>query len=199
MPGPPNTFAEVDGPAPTKTGVLLALSLSKLDQHNTISDHNRPVTWGDLAGNHQTLSGLLQSGTPAVIRASVPNARLSAQDGFFVAGSTPKPGFSRLLDPFRSFHVEWERTDPRMLKDNLLNARRGPGKPPYIPFVAILVPARLKKRLLASLDATYNRSAHVLFPDFAGFAALGDVKTFHALDMHGDPDEHMRSEGDSAG
>lgn len=43
-----------------------------------------------------------------------------------------------------------------------------------LPFVAVGIKPEVKRQLLPSLQATYNRSARVLFPDFAGFKEFGE-------------------------
>lgn len=40
-----------------------------------------------------------------------------------------------------------------------------------MPFVAVIIKSRLKKRLLKILEGTYNRTSRVLFPDYDGYRA----------------------------
>jgi len=42
-----------------------------------------------------------------------------------------------------------------------------------LPFVAVVVRAGIKQKLLRYLGDTYNRSARTLFPDYAGFLEYG--------------------------
>jgi hypothetical protein len=72
--------------------------------------------------------------------------------------------------PFKSFDVPYERTDPLKLSDRL-HGKRTSGRPPYMPFVAVIIKSRLKKRLLKILEGTYNRTSRVLFPDYDGYRA----------------------------
>lgn len=50
---------------------------------------------------------------------------------------------------------------------------RGVGEPGGLLFVAIVIKSTLKLKLPRYLDETYNRSARVLFPDYAGFLEFG--------------------------
>lgn len=72
------------------------------------------------------------------------------------------------IDPFEAINVPWSHGDPVKLAANLRNDRER-GRPAAMPFVAVIIKAGLKAKLLRYLENTYNRSARILFPDYAGF------------------------------
>lgn len=118
-----------------------------------------PLTW--------ELKEALDSGTPFVVESLVPNERLRAQEGFFLAGRVPG---HELRGPFESFELDWEPTSTDQLKRRLTRPYRpGQSGRDHLPFVAIVVPAKYKQRIRTRLANSYNRKASVLFPDFFGF------------------------------
>jgi hypothetical protein len=113
------------------------------------------------------LEKAVSDGRPFVVDASVPNARLRAQEGFFVASAHPEQ--LRPVDsPFVSLDLPYQKGDAARLASAL--NRKGPGAPRKVPFVAVFINAQLKRKLSKYLEQTYNRSERVLFPDFTGFA-----------------------------
>lgn len=162
-----------------KSGVLLALNTTGMRRLSTVA---RGGTWASLrdpAGS--ALGSALMEPSPFLIRSAVPNDRLRAQEGFFVTGAVPSPpsGEEAALpsgkmvrltrfDPFEAIDVPWHRGDPERLARSLRNDRQR-GHPEALPFVAVIIKAGLKAKLRRYLENTYNRSAKVLFPDYAGF------------------------------
>lgn len=161
----------------SKSGLLLALNVSGWPTYASVGASN---TWGHMSNpNGTTLDQALAKGVPFLVESSHPNDRLRAQEGFFVTSAVPSSSlFSRLLQtPFISLEVMFPQGDPDDLHRKL-TAARVRGAPQRLPFVAIIIKANLKAKLLAYLENTYNRSARVLFPDFAGyreFAAHGGL------------------------
>jgi hypothetical protein len=147
-------------------GVLLAINTATWSRYGrarqplTYSAQDDPQGW--------ELSSALQNEQPFVVESLVPNDRLRAQEGFFLAGKIPdtlQPG-----DPFTSLQIPFQRTDPELLRQRLRarsSSRVGPTD--QFPFVAVLIPQELKERVRVRLENSYNRRAAVLFPDFAGF------------------------------
>ncbi len=169
-------------PKPTdvaKSGVLIALNTTGMRQVSTVP---RAGTWGSTRNAvGSTLEGALRDPAPFVVRSLAPNDRLRAQEGFFVAGAVPpaRRGEEIVmpsgitfrfadLDPFEAIEVPWRKGDPEKLRGSLLDDRQR-GRPKDVPFVAVIIKAGLKAKLLRYLENTYNRSARVLFPDYAGF------------------------------
>lgn len=179
-----------------KAGLLLALNVTAWPRLSTVNTAGG-VTYsqlGDPRGARLKLQ--LETEAPFVVESASPNVRLRAQEGFFVAGRVPTrllpeiPAMLRTTQdaaeplslthgvvridptPFQSLKVTWpadlEQAD---LQRRLLNP--DVGRPRSLPFVAIIISAHLKAKLLRYLEGTYNRSSRVLFPDYQGYASYG--------------------------
>lgn len=153
------------------SGILLAFDVTSLPEIPTIAVG--PVTWGGIgnptgAALAHALESSAQHQQPFLVRPSLPDARMTAQEGLFIAGVTPAtasiPGIESF--PFSGAPAP----APGALQALFAADDRGPGRPRQLPFLALLVPPRLKQRIRASLRDTYNRRRHVLFPDVAGLA-----------------------------
>jgi hypothetical protein len=159
-----------------KSGLLLALNISGWPTLQTLAPPNGREfvpTWDDLEGTSpDRLTRLLDQNERFVVRSLNPNDRLRAQEGFFVTGRLPGYGLQRRLSPFASLDVPSPEMDELSLSKRL-SAERGRGAPRTIPFVALVIRADLKVPLLRYLEGTYNRSARVLFPDWAGLKEFG--------------------------
>ncbi len=168
-PKPPNV---------AKSGVLLALNTTGMRQVSTVP---RVGTWGSMRNAvGSTLEEALRDPAPFLVRSLAPNDRLRAQEGFFVAGTVPPDRGREVvtpsgrsfrftsLDPFEAINVPWSKGDPEKLRASFLDDRQR-GRPKDVPFVAVIIKAGLKRKLLRYLENTYNRSSKVLFPDYAGF------------------------------
>ena len=171
-------FASQPATSLTKSGLLLALNVTNWPRLSTVSAEMTYARVADpLAAR---LRFQLEQASPFVVESGNPNARLRAQEGFFVAGRVPEPktlpGSSgyliRFLDVFPSLNVAWKQGDPVLLEKRLTTPR-SVGAPGTIPFVAMFINAGLKQKLRQYLAGTYNRSARTLFPDYEGFRAFG--------------------------
>lgn len=150
-----------------KSGLVLALNVTKFPAYTTV---RTPETWDDAGyGPSANLEHALASGGPFLLEVSHPNERLRAQEGLFVSSATPdRAGLRWAFNPFRTINIPFEGTDARRLAASL-RGDRSRGRPAHLPFVAVLIPAGLKKTLLQYLSVSFNRTARTLFPDFAGF------------------------------
>ncbi|TFC48932.1 FRG domain-containing protein [Cryobacterium shii] len=166
----------------SRSGLLLALNITGWPKYSTLASP-QGVTWGQLENPMGTrLQNALRVNAPFVVESSNPNDRLRAQEGFFVAGKVPVKdaglpiGTSGIrlehVTPFLGLNVAHAYGNPELL-DTKLKAERRRGAPGALPFVAVVIKARLKQKLLQYLENTYNRSASVLFPDYAGFQEFG--------------------------
>lgn len=157
-----------------RSGVLLALNITKWPRHTSVGDPHRGVTWdylGDPRG--ATLKRALGLGVPFVVEQSIPNARLRAQEGLFIASAVPeRMSLGRFLQPFVSLSIASSKGDPISLAARLTE-ERGRGNPLLVPFVAVIISAGLKPRLLSYMENSYNRRPGALFPDYQGFARYG--------------------------
>lgn len=157
-----------------KSGVLLALNITKWRRNMTVGEPYGTALGKLKHGAGWTLTNALASSEPFVVEQSVPNARLRAQEGFFVAGVVPEPAnfLWKLTTPFHSLNVPFDLGDPAELSDRLTKARPS-GFPKALPFVAIIIGAGLKPKLLSYLDGSYDRRARTLFPDYQGYRDYG--------------------------
>lgn len=142
---------------------MLALNVTGWTEH---SSGDTPLTYKNVDTPWaNTLENALRDGA-FLVRAIEPNVRAAAQEGFFATGNIPTtPG-----EVFRGFEVPFAAIEPGSLD---LTEDRGRGAPPKLPFVAVIIKAGLKPKLLRYLAGSYNRSARTLFPDFPGFREFG--------------------------
>ncbi|WP_167309616.1 FRG domain-containing protein [Terrimesophilobacter mesophilus] len=164
-----------------KGGVVLALNVTGWKNYQSVGaslpgvdeEKGKPAP-----RESQTLLAGLVSGQAFLVEASHPNARLRAQEGFFAASAVP-PSSAFLKSESTAFFglnvADATSTRPEVVEQLLLGGRK-PGGPANIPYVAIIIKSSNKKKLLAYLGSTYNRSARVLFPDFEGFSSRGKFR-----------------------
>lgn len=147
-----------------KDGLLVAINTSGWEE--VIAMTQTDGTYGTAGAFHGTSrKKALEHERPRVIRVAEANPRLAAQSGYFLFGRVP----ASPMYVFPSLNIDFaNRTDGLDLV-----SPRTQGRPEKLPFVVILVPAELKKRLLSHLDATYDKSARTLFPDFSGYREFG--------------------------
>ena len=154
-----------------RAGVMFAFDVHDYQRFKTI-DANASPTWGySIHGVHASLREALrisrEENDPILIEPTIRDPRMTAQEGLFIASWTPPaPQIEHVLD------IALPKTDPpgqEALNKIFLVERRPPGMPSNLPFCAIIIPFFVKKRVLAHLDATYNRNRAYLYPDLEGF------------------------------
>lgn len=156
-------------------GVLIALNIdSWYNEDNAKGDVTVFKTVGDPGKTKGDLGAQLQSGLdlekPFIVSSSLPNARLQAQEGYFVACKHP----NKSTAPFVSLNIEVRKTSPDKTRQ-LLTEAKGRGLPQVIPFVAIFIRSKkVKEQLRSYLRNTFSRSAKTLFPDYQGFLDYGE-------------------------
>jgi hypothetical protein len=151
-----------------KAGVLVALNTSGWTPYESVgSEWAAPTYGGQKQPTAITLITALATGKPFIVNPSTPNDRMRAQEGYFVASSTP----AVITSPFADLTLD-KAPPPATLLDDLLGDR-GRGGPRSLPYVAIIIRSNLKAKLLNFLEHTYNRTAAVLFPDYLGFKDYG--------------------------
>ncbi len=155
-------------------GALFAVDVADVVEYATLEA--QAATWGS-SGDPQgwPLRSALQTsastGLPFLVRPSVPDARMQAQEGLFISGAAPSAPSLNGVDglPLRVGEPPREKLGPLFGVED-----RGVGRPVRVPFVVLLVPPHVKQRMLPHLERTYNRSHRVLFPDVPGMVdALG--------------------------
>lgn len=167
----------------SRSGVVVALNVTKWSRKTSVGDPYGGLTWDHVENPMgATLKQALDREEPFVVDQSVPNARLRAQEGFFIASAVPeKGGLAREFSPFASLSVDVStKGNPQELATRLTE-ERGRGNPQLIPFVAVVIGASLKNKLLSYLENSYNRRSGVLFPDYQGFAQYGPPEITRVL------------------
>lgn len=166
----------VKGGERSKPGLLIAMNMP---WYREVGEEGRPstvfktvgspaVTWNDLEGLSAKRTSALSLSSPFVVSSSMPNARLRAQEGYFIASALP----DEPVPPLSGLHMTVPQGDSAEVARLLMDQRRQ-GLPRSMPFVAILVPAKMKEQLRTYLRLTYSRTAKSLFPDYTGFREFG--------------------------
>jgi hypothetical protein len=150
-------------------GVLFAFDVTAAPVYSTITD--RP-TYGSIGDPHgwtlrAALARSAADDAPFLVSPALPDARMQAQEGLFLASAVPSglglPGVDGLAlasttpvgrQPLRRLFTEPTRTR---------------GRPLRVSFCAILITRATKTAMRDHLEGTYNRIERVLFPDVAGF------------------------------
>lgn len=158
-------------------GALIAFDVTGLPEYPTV-EPGAPATWGSASDPlGWTLAHALEvsaaSGAPFLVRPVLPDARMQAQEGLFIAGSVPETAAMAGVD---DLPLTVGRAPGKVALAALFDAHgRKAGRPRLLPFCVITVPPNVKRQLHGHLEGTYNRSFRTLFPDVAGFAkALND-------------------------
>lgn len=172
------TSMQVSGGAATrsKPGVLIAMNMP---WYREVPEGGKPQTvfktvgspprtLGEFKGLSYKRTEGLKLSTPFIVSSSMPNARLRAQEGYFIASAHPATS----APPLTSLSIDVPPGDPKVVR-TLLTGTRTQGLPRRMPFVAILVPAGMKQQLRDYLRLTYSRTAKALFPDYTGFREFG--------------------------
>jgi hypothetical protein len=152
-----------------KSGLVVALNVSDWKTYPSESARSRAAARTE-APESRLLAEALAQTKPFLVRATEANERIAAQEGYFVASGIPAT--PPMGSPFPAFEIRYAVRSARLQIADLTDAR-GPGLPPRLPLVAIIVKAGIKRKLREYLDRTFSKSARTLFPDFPGFRAFG--------------------------
>ncbi|MFI2101992.1 FRG domain-containing protein [Isoptericola sp. NPDC019693] len=154
------------------SGALFAFDVTDAPSLHTSAALN-PATYGsiDNPGWHlaRAIVDTCETRQPCVLDPSIRDDRMASQQGLFLFGSTPDHPIIDGIDAFE-FDPRAKAPGSETLTHTLTTNRRQ-GRPPRLPFVALVFPPGIKRTLRIHLETTYNRSRPVLFPDFAGLAA----------------------------
>jgi len=169
-------FACQNAPPGQQAGVLFAFDVTDAPTYSTINDH---PTNGSIADPHgwtlrAALSKSAASARPFLVSPALPDSRMRAQEGLFIASAVPyKPGLPGVdgLTLASSTTVGVER-----LHTLFTEPSRTQGRPLSVPFCAIIIPRPVKEKMRDHLAATYNRTERSLFPDIAGFREAWNSK-----------------------
>lgn len=158
-----------DGNIRESPGVLFAIDVTGSDWYETFQ-HNEPRTYDHLTDplGASYKHALIKSQADGFFRAfpALPDERMKAQEGFFLGSALPKLPQISGVDGFNPVNA----TAPGLKRlARTAEPERGRGRPPAMPFCAIVISDALKKELRDALKHTYNRRRRVLFPDIDGF------------------------------
>jgi len=162
----------VDLPAGfSRSGVVLALNITAMPRFKTLSTtatyaaHASPLSY--------QLQEALDAGEPFVVESLTPNDRIRAQEGFFVAGATPDPPAGADQTPFRAFTYPAESGTPSKDLEELLLGSRGRGAPATMLYVAVIIRAQLKAKLLEYLQVPITERPGCCSPTTRGSRPTG--------------------------
>ena len=140
-------------PERNAAGVLFAFDVTGLPEYPTVDSGATP-TYGSLEDplRYSLVHALEESTTgqsPFLVRPSLPDARMTAQEGLFIAGATPSmpgiPGVDSL--PLDASYPPGANALESLFSQN----ERRPGRPRRMAFVALLISPTLKWRMLQTL------------------------------------------------
>lgn len=169
-----------------EAGVLFAFDVTDFPTYDTIDPHQRQ-TFGLLSNPlewslRHALAVSAKTGSPFLVRPTVRNARMQAQEGLFISGAVslePSPtGIDGLPLPFV------EPPGQGKLATLFSQGERRAGRPARLPFCAIVIPARIKKKIKEHLTAL-NRRRSTMYPDVDGFR---DALRDSGVNLHPLPD-----------
>lgn len=167
-------FACQRAPGPRDAaGVLFAIDATDMRRVDSIDFAGRKgITWGALEHGpawtlRQALAQAWVDERPFLLRPTVPDERMKAQEGMFVGGPMLPGENIPLVDYIPLNH----HAGPGADKFEALFAaeERTVGRPAAVPFCALVIPTPVKERMRRHLAGTYNRSRATLFPDIDGF------------------------------
>lgn len=182
---------------PNVAGVLFAFDVTDSEVHPTLDNVDAP-SYGALERPRQwTLRRALATsavkGQPFLVVPALPDTRMLAQEGLFLTSATPR---SQQLEGVRGVMLGTTRPVGRdTLQDLFSAATRPAGRPPSIPFCAIVIHSSAKSRMRQHLEQTFNRTDRTMFPDIDGFqvawnraAATRRIDHEGVLDPYNDED-----------
>ncbi len=169
------------------SGVLFAIDVTDLEQLESLQAPDGTFgSWEDSLAwpLRRVLKQSEDDSLPFLVRPSVPDPRMQAQEGPFITGSTTVepsiPGVDGLPLPGS------DAPGADRLRVLFGPEERKSGRPVRVGFCALVIPPKVKKRMLVHLETTYNRSYRVLFPDLAGMA---EALRTNRLDLEEPPPE----------
>jgi hypothetical protein len=144
-----------------EAGVLVAFDVSDCPSYGP-ADLSAAPEWS----LRHALAVSAKTGAPFLVRPALRTPRMQAQEGVFLSGAVPvgaaPAGIDGLPLPF---------SDPpgrEKLTNLFAPGERGSGRPARLPFCAIVIPGRMKKKLREHLTAL-NRRRSTVYPDVDGF------------------------------
>jgi len=167
-------FACQSSPGESATaGALFAFDVTFAPQYETLEFG--PTAYGAMSdppgwslGSALTVSA--RDHKPFMVRPTVRDARMQAQEGLFIGGALPSdptpPAALEDFDLAQSSAPGRDRLSRLFAPDD-----RPAGRPMSLPFCALVIPPAVKSKALPHLLGTYDRRFATMFPDVEGFAA----------------------------
>lgn len=158
---------------PDIPGRLVAISVPNIAEVETSPTVVTPPTWGDMENPlgakylHQ-LSRSQGQKVPFLVRPTVRDARMNAQEGLFIASSVPTHDEGTPFPSLPAPQGGQLLLSLRKLMDELGFKEYGTGWKQY-GVLGLEISSEMKKKLLPVLEKSFNRSAKTIYPDMEGF------------------------------
>jgi len=145
-----------------EAGVLLAVDVTDVPTYDPVGSPADPLD----RSLRCALAVSARTGAPFLVRPAVQDARTRAQEGLYLSGAVPAvpalSGVDGLPLPFG------EAPGSARLASLFAPEERGAGRPARLPFCAVVIPARIKRKVKDHLTAL-NRRRSTVYPDVDGF------------------------------
>ncbi|WP_222265689.1 FRG domain-containing protein [Modestobacter marinus] len=145
-----------------EAGVLFAFDVTDAPTYDTVGLPSDPLDWS----LRLALAVSARRAAPFLVRPTRPSARMRAQEGLFLSAAVPLgpalPGVDGVPLP------TGEPPGPARLAGLFAPEERGAGRPARVPFCAVVIPARIKRKVKEHLTAL-NRRRSTVYPDVDGF------------------------------
>jgi hypothetical protein len=166
-----------NGAGQQKSCVIYAFDVTDLTEYRTIGGGE--PTYGSLGDPlgwtlRVALAESARQGQPFLIRPSVPDARMQAQEGLFIAGVMPETQSVAGVDGLPMPTAMPPGVD--RLAALFAPEERKAGRPRALPFCAVVIPADIKAKMLRHLEGTFNRRRSTIYPDLDGFRDAMDSR-----------------------
>lgn len=165
---------------PESDGLLIAFNV---DKYATVFSEDSPLTYGKMENPlGYDLEAALEASTdarmPFLVKPSFLDKRMSAQEGYFITSACPTADHQT---EYRE--VPCAESDGLFLKSSAYIPEAAAAEMLFEPIPAFdqypqalwcfVIPAQMKREILPILESSFNRTASVLFPDYAGFRDYG--------------------------
>lgn len=152
------------------SGVLFAIDVTDMPWAETFKHES--TTWDAAkrplaAGYRQLIEQSAAAARPFRLFPALPDERMTAQEGFFIGSAAPT---APRIDAVPDLDLDVNAPPGADALTRLAEGpERGPGRPFALPFLALVIPPKVKNAMRDPLKGTYNRRRRVLFPDVDGF------------------------------
>ncbi|MFF9237460.1 FRG domain-containing protein [Streptomyces sp. NPDC014801] len=162
-------FACQSASTPDVDGALFAFDITDFPQYNTFTYSEEAYADGRPLTLASALRRSIEEELPFILRPTFKDARMQAQEGFFISGAVPT---RTDIDGVDGIPIPGALAPPgvdafRCLFDPSCPTAKG--RPNRLPFAVLSIPAGVKRSMVTYLEGTFNRSMRTLFPDVQGF------------------------------